>query len=311
MVAPRAHAQGSIPAHTGKPRDDLHGPRPVAVYPRPHGEAQEYEDEYNANGGLSPPTRGSRFPRIGPAPSTGSIPAHTGKPSPDTSSVESVEVYPRPHGEAGVDAAGVPLISGLSPPTRGSHDADRRCPVARGSIPAHTGKPRPPPRLPQQCRVYPRPHGEAVGGPALVGQVQGLSPPTRGSLADAATALAMTGSIPAHTGKPRGDAMSRRKGTVYPRPHGEASAGSLRPTRETGLSPPTRGSRGAARAHELCHGSIPAHTGKPARSRTLRGASRVYPRPHGEARLPLARRPRSPGLSPPTRGSLGQRVADL
>ena len=72
---------GSIPAHAGEPPSASTGPRPAWVYPRPRGGAR-YPDRFGClDGGLSPPTRGSRSE----APSTltvwGSIPAHAGEPT--------------------------------------------------------------------------------------------------------------------------------------------------------------------------------------------------------------------------------------
>ena len=71
-----------------------------------------------------------------------------------------------------------------------------------------------------------------------------------------------------------------------------------------GLSPHTRGSRGEGADVDADPGSIPAHTGKPTTRWATGTATRVYPRTHGEAAGRGARRWRSRGLSPHTRGSL-------
>ena len=196
---------------------------------------------------------------------------------------------------------------GLSPPTRGSHPPVPRRRSPRGSIPAHTGKPR---RWTGGCwtrRVYPRPHGEAVfaGGTALTDD--GLSPPTRGSLDDEREDARSAGSIPAHTGKPPRGLRYRDRAGVYPRPHGEATNGARSRWNDWGLSPPTRGSRHHAVPARGPSGSIPAHTGKPPLRDPLVHGPGVYPRPHGEAVYRRTTRILASGLSPPTRGSRRRR----
>ena len=96
--------------------------------------------------------------------------------------------------------------------------------------------------------------------------VGGLSPPTRGSLADATDIRGERGSIPAHTGKPEPGSRAAGEAGVYPRPHGEASIVARRFDWRGGLSPPTRGSHRGDNPQGISQGSIPAHTGKPFRS---------------------------------------------
>ena len=259
--------------------------------------------------GLSPPTRGSRQAVNVDARKLGSIPAHTGKPSPGSGVPGARRVYPRPHGEAFVFPASPSPLGGLSPPTRGSlcwwaH----RCARQR-SIPAHTGKPSRSRSAVPRARVYPRPHGEAGLGRLRAMTANGLSPPTRGSRPEGGRVGRRDGSIPAHTGKPRRRAGILPPGRVYPRPHGEAEGGEVQAGGVRGLSPPTRGSRCGEQRTARLHGSIPAHTGKPAARGSAPTRCGVYPRPHGEARRRSPRpRPRA-GLSPPTRGSLARQLS--
>ena len=132
----------------------------------------------------------------------------------------------------------------------------------------------------------------------------GLSPPTRGSHHTHFHDLARGGSIPAHAGKPRNAASRNRLIGVYPRPRGEATSPTTSESADSGLSPPTRGSRNLQIPDLGILGSIPAHAGKPgARIRTA-SARRVYPRPRGEARTTRRLTSCAWGLSPPTRGSL-------
>ena len=154
----------------------------------------------------------------------GSIPAHTGKPSRRACKVTVPWVYPRPHGEASRRARSPGPLDGLSPPTRGSHR--RRVGALRRlrSIPAHTGKPHCPAHACSPAKVYPRPHGEAVAPSTVPAHAMGLSPPTRGSPPRAHGRQLRRGSIPAHTGKPRGWGGACKVQEVYPRPHGEAAS---------------------------------------------------------------------------------------
>ncbi len=158
------------------------------------------------------------------------------------------------------------------------------------------------------ARVYPRPRGEAwVEGSAIFLRA-GLSPPTRGSQPRVHEARRELGSIPAHAGKPGGEGDDRGDPRVYPRPRGEAVTASQGPVHGWGLSPPTRGSRQASNAEHRGSGSIPAHAGKPWPIAHRSTAAGVYPRPRGEAPQMYSERQNGDGLSPPTRGSLGNPV---
>ena len=216
--------------------------------------------------GLSPPTRGSHGVAACAAVGLRSIPAHTGKPSIGLLRLRAIGVYPRPHGEATCDVRYIPAPRGLSPPTRGSLRHHQRAERHRGSIPAHTGKPLAISRRRRVTRVYPRPHGEAGRGTLAKWRKKGLSPPTRGSPSARTPVTGPAGSIPAHTGKPKGAARPLGLSTVYPRPHGEAKASVGASTTAQGLSPPTRGSLPSGWTGVERIGSIPAHTGKPAMS---------------------------------------------
>ncbi len=218
----------------------------------------------------------------GPYPS-GSIPAHTGKPPSSDPGAERLGVYPRPHGEAVPEERLDDSLQGLSPPTRGSQDRRGRQLPRRGSIPAHTGKPRSSRAESSAARVYPRPHGEATLRSYRMCYDAGLSPPTRGSRMAARAVREGPRSIPAHTGKPCRPSRWPATSAVYPRPHGEAARSACGGTVLHGLSPPTRGSRPPNFAATIFIGSIPAHTGKPSYYPDGSHCPGVYPRPHGEA----------------------------
>ena len=195
----------SIPAHTGKPTRRLRIRRQTAVYPRTHGEAARGGVASVAKMGLSPHTRGSPGGANSARIRRRSIPAHTGKPIRTPVVTMTSAVYPRTHGEAWDQASSDDQATGLSPHTRGSQIWRPAGQVERGSIPAHTGKPLPRPVSVRPSRVYPRTHGEAQVPQGFDGAAQGLSPHTRGSRRDLPADAILGRSIPAHTGKPRGN----------------------------------------------------------------------------------------------------------
>ena len=195
-------------------------------------------------------------------------------------------------------------VEGLSPPTRGSRQPADLAHARVRSIPAHTGKPAHAASRTRIPRVYPRPHGEAHTCWSRRRARRGLSPPTRGSRPRLIGRASRSGSIPAHTGKPRNPPLRRPELEVYPRPHGEAIASCSMRSACAGLSPPTRGSLRLILGIMALLGSIPAHTGKPWTAWAGRWRCGVYPRPHGEAGAAEPRTLLAYGLSPPTRGSL-------
>ena len=134
----------------------------------------------------------------------------------------------------------------------------------------------------------------------------GLSPRTRGSLVRRWPTVLLSGSIPAHAGEPRRPCIAPRAGTVYPRARGGAVTGWLIGHFCRGLSPRTRGSPYRRCRRVVPPRSIPAHAGEPRTSPSRPTTGTVYPRARGGAwdcdSLMAGRK----GLSPRTRGSLGQ-----
>ena len=232
--------------------------------------------------GLSPPTRGSRV-RIGIRIGIrGSIPAHAGEPEATSCHMSSrIGSIPAHAGEPWCrDAPERVRHMGLSPPTRGSPIAGIRIGI-RGSIPAHAGEPRCPCRHvgsipdagepPAPSGLSPPTRGSRIRG--VNRGRNGLSPPTRGR-------YVARGSIPAHAGEPLGSIP--------------AHAGEPGPSRCSGVYPRLSATTGI--------GSIPAHAGEPQWATGLEVAwptRRSIPAHAGE--LLCAH----PGLSPPTRGSMG------
>ena len=193
---------------------------------------------------------------------------------------------------------------GLSPHVRGNPAALRAPRSALGSIPACTGKPRSP--APARCRpgVYPRMYGETGASSQSREVGVGLSPHVRGNHSCSTSGAAVTGSIPACTGKPAGPLPGRATPAVYPRMYGETTVAITEYDSEWGLSPHVRGNR---RSSPPCHrtrGSIPACTGKPFAPEGPARRSRVYPRMYGETTGRPVFVSLSEGLSPHVRGNL-------
>ena len=180
--------------------------------------------------GLSPPVRGSLWPRMSASSCPGSIPARAGEPSGAAPGWPERGVYPRPCGGAG-STLDIDLGEyGLSPPVRGSPILCAVNDLANRSIPARAGEP-----LWMDCpsasrTVYPRPCGGASSISLIVSSLRGLSPPVRGSLVSTLCETGMSGSIPARAGEPIPAPRRTSARPVYPRPCGGARGERLRQT---------------------------------------------------------------------------------
>ena len=181
----------------------------------------------------------------------GSIPAHTGEPSTVIRPPRRTPVYPRTHGGTGPVITADSAEMGLSPHTRGNPRHADRAGNAPGSIPAHTGEP---PHLVHSkmwIRVYPRTHGGTDPPDPPEDDQPGLSPHTRGNPAIPALQRLPHGSIPAHTGEPRGVCAAAIRSRVYPRTHGGTRTKRGRIVSISGLSPHTRGNPPRCRSSGL------------------------------------------------------------
>ena len=171
------------------------------------------------------------------------------------------------------------------------------------SIPAHAGEPEGTRRELRRAKVYPRPRGGTQTRIVDLDLAQGLSPPTRGNLADQPKGPEIRGSIPAHAGEPT---LVPAKGLwymVYPRPRGGTPSVRRGASVLAGLSPPTRGNRPASMLCAASIGSIPAHAGEPEGVFPRRRRHGVYPRPRGGTTIIEYGETLAMGLSPPTRGN--------
>ena len=114
-----AAPEGSIPVGTGNPPPAPTTPGSTRVYPRGHGESDDWHDRAELIGGLSPWARGISREVPGGVFRVGSIPVGTGNPARSGQRHRGRKVYPRGHGESeAARAAGVQGV-GLSPWARG------------------------------------------------------------------------------------------------------------------------------------------------------------------------------------------------
>ena len=170
-----------------------------------------------------------------------SIPAHTGKPLLPRVAPRVIEVYPRAYGETFRRSTGEARDTGLSPRIRGNRYRQTSSHPPKGSIPAHTGKPLHSESASARPRVYPRAYGETPEIDPDLRTDSGLSPRIRGNRTSNSCGKMSSGSIPAHTGKPRHHSLSRPGPRVYPRAYGETTLTKFTGVLAGGLSPRIRG----------------------------------------------------------------------
>ncbi len=278
---PRHNPGGSIPAHAGEPCPSPWSPRWPSVYPRPRGGTMQYSMKANNQEGLSPPTRGNRYPVGYEITPLGSIPAHAGEPRWRRGRRPAAKVYPRPRGGTGRVCPTPTATSGLSPPTRGNLRLSPRGVLRRGSIPAHAGEPHAAGPVGRVSPVYPRPRGGTSACSSAPSTASGLSPPTRGNLAILLPVVEILRSIPAHAGEPSAESRLPIPHGVYPRPRGGTPLAALLAFCVLGLSPPTRGNHLGTSDSRNSRRSIPAHAGEPTTPTPPGSALTVYPRPRG------------------------------
>ena len=130
---------GLIPAHAGKTGSRSCRLRPSTAHPHSCGE----------NVRLPSVLRGA-----------GLIPAHAGKTQGTTLLQRTAEAHPRSRGENSTMPAGMVVVRGSSPLTRGKHLNPRRSQAKAGLIPAHAGKTASHVEHVPPQRAHPRSRGE-------------------------------------------------------------------------------------------------------------------------------------------------------
>ncbi len=171
------------------------------------------------------------------------------------------------------------------------------------SIPACAGEPRGAAGSSACRRVHPRLRGGADLVGVAVGEVEGPSPPARGSRAVEGAPGASPGSIPACAGEPDRARGAAPRGAVHPRLRGGALGEHGHGELAVGPSPPARGSPRGGNVARALRGSIPACAGEPSARAMWIPTSRVHPRLRGGARGAMQNLLTATGPSPPARGS--------
>ncbi len=167
---------GSIPAYAGLPGSTWASVTRPGVHPRVCGVTSEQDSPRAARSGLSPRVRVYRsFKRV-EGLHLGSIPTHVGLPVLAGRHRPCVWVYPRVYG-----ATDSPLpvrfdSRGLSPCVRGYRSGESTHLPGEGSIPVHTGLPRPRTGRFRSRGVYPRVYGATSMLDTKPSPSYGLSP---------------------------------------------------------------------------------------------------------------------------------------
>ena len=215
-------------------------------------------------------------------------------------------MHPRSRGATPAPGAGTGRSAGLSPLTRGNPGWSSPDWPDRGPIPAHAGQPSPGASAPSPAWAYPRSRGATAA--ELRGAVaeSGLSPLTRGNHAGDLAELVGAGPIPAHAGQPEDRREPGIHPGAYPRSRGATGSADTGLGVPLGLSPLTRGNRGAGQHAPAGRGPIPAHAGQPFLGIPGFSGSGAYPRSRGATRRDIYTEWEMMGLSPLTRGNLGE-----
>ena len=193
----------------------------------------------------------------------GSIPAHAGEPSEETTLDRPSRVYPRACGGTSDLNVCCTDHEGLSPRMRGNPITGPPSTGRSGSIPAHAGEPISLRDIGGMTRVYPRACGGTYDPTTYPNIRVGLSPRMRGNRGVLSPAASLPGSIPAHAGEPYRLIRHGTSAKVYPRACGGTESISKNRLEAMGLSPRMRGNRPLGHTHRVVEGSIPAHAGEP------------------------------------------------
>ena len=191
--------------------------------------------------GSSPPARGT--PGRGDRLCAGQrfIPARAGNTGEGNDRRTTVEVHPRPRGEHSLSSLSMAVSAGSSPPARGTLGGHLSHSFLRRFIPARAGNTDPLRRSLWPAPVHPRPRGEHTLVHDWTMDIDGSSPPARGTLISPSGNARGLRFIPARAGNTWSCRHSPRSSPVHPRPRGEHQHHhSSRPSR-AGSSPPARG----------------------------------------------------------------------
>ena len=273
------------------------------VHPRLRGEHDSLTVCSMCVVGSSPPARGTYKLTARRTLSPRFIPACAGNMELLFDEITPETVHPRLRGEHVGEMEAVLSPIGSSPPARGTCcSRRRRCRTDR-FIPACAGNIRPRCRNARASSVHPRLRGEHSAPLKTTASPSGSSPPARGTFHHVVGPVLAGRFIPACAGNMVLQPPRRRTMAVHPRLRGEHFGGSARAARQTGSSPPARGTSSASSSANSNVRFIPAcagNIGVPLLG--VRGAS-VHPRLRGEHHQGKAGGGDLYGSSPPARGT--------
>ena len=195
--------------------------------------------------------------------------------------------------------------SGSSPPARGTPYKQRMVMLSRRFIPARAGNTLPAPARPFLIPVHPRPRGEHIRYNPVGTQLDGSSPPARGTHFGGVAVAIESRFIPARAGNTESHETYRRPPAVHPRPRGEHASSYVFPMSVPGSSPPARGTRLRRQCAPLSVRFIPARAGNTPTGPVTASHIPVHPRPRGEHYSTHALSGTVAGSSPPARGTHG------
>ena len=241
--------------------------------------------------GSSPPTRGALPLRVLRRLLRRIIPAYAGSTSSRSIAMHLNPDHPRLRGEHTGWCGWDSLSDGSSPPTRGAHPSVEIPIWQRRIIPAYAGSTRGTRALKGERPDHPRLRGEHHTGRDVDPRRHGSSPPTRGAHINGKCNPPNNRIIPAYAGS--------------------TAVKTLREAARAGSSPPTRGAPTHPWWPNQCGRIIPAYAG----STTAIVQDCPYPADHprlrGEHLSKLVSMKAPSGSSPPTRGALTARAAQV
>ena len=279
----------SIPAHAGEtPPAAAQGLR-QGVDPRACGVDSSAWFARVCGAGRSPRMRGRRLPPHGDRPPLGSIPAHAGETSPESSAPSLGRVDPRACGGDFADKHQLVSREGRSPRMRGRRAPEEGKRFEDGSIPAHAGETCSCWTLLRRRGVDPRACGGDTANGYRVLSSGGRSPRMRGRRSVRRRGCPLLRSIPAHAGETLPGDTVRQGFRVDPRACGGDVTGGSDDEDAPGRSPRMRGRHRQTIYRVMLPRSIPAHAGetRPA-TRSTTGIA-VDPRACGGDKSPTRR----------------------
>ena len=292
-----------IPACAGNTRSSSLSLPAMTVHPRLCGEHVAATACAATAAGSSPPVRGTQYDLIATLTLYRFIPACAGNTRGYRNAKHVWPVHPRLCGEHGQNRQVPDVTLGSSPPVRGTRRRSHRAGDCERFIPACAGNTASLPGGAVRRAVHPRLCGEHEQPPDLLGELDGSSPPVRGTPPAGPRAALHRRFIPACAGNTISRTRPANGDAVHPRLCGEH--GNLAEGTEftTGSSPPVRGTQRPRPGRERQDRFIPACAGNTRDLLKKLTSATVHPRLCGEHDVWQNAHDRGFGSSPPVRGT--------